>query len=386
MSWLNEHSVIYQVFIDRFALPSSDERALKDVPDDKPVFCGGNIRGIIEHFDHIKKLNVSALWISPFYKGVAFHGYHTTDLFAVDAHFGTEADLKELIDLAHQNGLKIVVDFVPNHVSKEHPYFLDAQASKKSPYRNWFYFSDWSNTYLCFLDVRDLPKLNLDYGPARKHVIDAARKWLMLGFDGFRLDHIPGPSNDFWNEFLTTLRSEFPDAEFFGEAWMFNIKFSQLKTLRVTHKYLAWLFGTPFLMRQYYGLFPSLLDFDFNIEIRSYVSGEITRPELEQRISKHFRSTRKTQMLTFLDNHDMDRFLFTTGNNMEKLKEVAAYQFAQTHPVVIYQGTEFAMTHERSMASYSSYGDLIARKMIPWEQGDGSLFDFYSELIKRKSN
>ncbi len=385
MPWLNAKTVMYQIFIDRFARPSTDLRTPSEVPDDKPVFCGGTLRGIIEHMAHLEQLGVNALWISPFYKGVAFHGYHTTDFFAVDERFGTEEDLKELITLAHTLGMKIVADFAPNHASSQHPYFLDAQQDHNSQYREWFYFSKWPNKYLCFLDVGELPKINLDYPPARAHIVAAARKWLELGFDGLRLDHIPGPSNAFWKEFLRVLRTEFPDAEFFGEACMFNIKFSQLKTLRVNHKYLAWLFGTPYLMRQYLGLFPSLLDFDFNGEIRRYASGLITKTSLESRLKKHHESTRVTQMLTFLDNHDMDRILFTTGGDIEKLKELAEYQFFLPYPAIIYQGTEFAMTHERAMSSYESYGDLVARKMIPWNAGHGILVDLYKQLADTKT-
>jgi glycosidase len=386
MSWLNEKTVIYQIFIDRFARPQSDTRVTDTIPDTEPVFCGGNIRGIIEHFDHIKGLGVTALWISPFYKGDAFHGYHTTDLMVMDERFGTEADLRELIDLAHANQMKIVADFVPNHISSQHPYFIEARSKSDSAYREWFYFSKYPNKYLCFLDIDILPKLNLDYPPARAHVIAAARKWLQLGLDGFRLDHIPGPSNDFWKEFLSTLRSEFPSAEFFGEAWMFGVKFSQLKTLRVSHKYLSWMFGTRFLMSQYLGLFPALLDFDFNQLIRAYAGGTMKKERLMSALGAHFTRTQGTAMITFLDNHDMDRICFVAYNNIEVLKDAAQIQFSLPHPVVIYQGTEFAMTHERGMASYASYGDMVARKMIPWGDGDGTLFDFYRELINKKTH
>ena len=386
MPWLNEKTVMYQIFIDRFARPRSDTRASDTIPDTKPVFCGGNIRGITEHFEHLKRLGVTALWISPFYKGETFHGYHTTDLMAVDERFGTEADLKELIDLAHANKMKIVADLVPNHVSSQHPYFLEARAESDSPYRNWFYFTKYPSEYLCFLDVGELPKLNLDYPPARTHVIGSARKWLSLGLDGFRLDHIPGPSNDFWKEFLSTLRSEFPNAEFFGEAWLFGVKFSHLKTLRVSHKYLSWMLGTRFLMSQYLGLFPALLDFDFNQLIRAYADGTKKKEWLMNALRAHFTRTQGTQMLTFLDNHDMDRISFVAHDDTDVLRDVAQIQFSLPHPVIIYQGTEFAMTHERGMASYASYGDMVARKMVPWETGDGAIFDFYREIINHKTS
>lgn len=384
MAWLSAQTVIYQIFIDRFALPSSDGRALDALPDDQPVFCGGTIRGIIEHFDHLRALGVNAIWISPFYQGVSFHGYHVTDLFAVDTRFGTESDLRELIDLAHAHGMKIVADFVPNHVSKEHPFFLEAQRDSLSPYREWFYFSHWPTGYLSFLDVTDLPKLNLDAAPARAHVINAARKWLSLGFDGFRLDHIPGPSNDFWKEFLGTLRTEFPEAEFFGEAWLYGVRFSQLRTLRVTRKYRSWLFGERYLMKQYGGLFPALLDFVSNRLFRSFVDGSLSPAAMDKKLEQQLKETRGTTMLTFLDNHDMDRILFVAHGDRERVKAAVLKQFQLPAPVVIYQGTEFGMTHERGMASFQSYGDLVARRMIPWTDPDHTMREFYARLIQEK--
>jgi glycosidase len=90
-------------------------------------------------------------------------------------------------------------------------------------------------------------------------------------------------------------------------------------------------------------------------------------------------------MLTFLDNHDMDRFLHVAGDDIEILKDTASIQFSFPSPAIIYQGTEFAMTHEKSNASFSSYGDLVARKMVPWEKGNGTLFKFYQEIILKKA-
>ena len=127
-----KNAVIYHIFIDRFA-------GYKQKDWNKPVFLGGNIKGIIEKLSYLQDLGVNTLWISPFYKTSAYHDYHITDFFKVDSHFGTLSYIKKLIKEVHKVNMHIVADFVPNHCSYKHPYFLDAQENKNSKYFNWFY-------------------------------------------------------------------------------------------------------------------------------------------------------------------------------------------------------------------------------------------------------
>ncbi|MDG6219386.1 MAG: alpha-amylase family glycosyl hydrolase [Candidatus Thermoplasmatota archaeon] len=115
-NWIKK-AVIYQILIDRFA-GYDPKKNWK-----KPQFIGGNLKGIIDSLSYLKNLGVNAIWISPFYKTSAYHGYHITDFYKVDPHFGNKNDLKRLIDLIHQNDMYIIADFVPNHVSKYHPFF-----------------------------------------------------------------------------------------------------------------------------------------------------------------------------------------------------------------------------------------------------------------------
>jgi glycosidase len=210
-------AVIYQILIDRFVGCGSDGW-------DKPQFLGGTIRGIIQRLDYIKDLGVNTLWISPFYKTDQYHGYHVMDFYQVEPRFGNVEDLKELIDFVHKAGMRIIADFVPNHVSDQHPYFLDARKRVDSPYYDWFYFNHWPNDYLCFLSIGSLPKLNLDNLSTRKHIIDAAKFWLSLGLDGYRLDHCIGPTHKFWKLFRVEIKSQFPDCILIGEACLMGIK------------------------------------------------------------------------------------------------------------------------------------------------------------------
>jgi glycosidase len=396
MTWLGPNTVIYQIFIDRFAVAKGNatptvpgiDPADKIIPpdDSKPIFCGGSLRGIIERFDHISGLGVNAIWLSPFYKGEAYHGYHPTDLYAVEPRFGTEADLKELIALCHKNNIKIIADFVPNHVSNKHPYFLDAQQNLRSKYYNWFYFTAWPNKYLTFLDIQELPKLNLENLDTRAYVIEAAEKWLDMGFDGLRLDHVQGASDGFWKAFFGVMLTKYPDAAFIGEAWLDNIKLTELKTIRTPNKLFAWFRGTPYLMNHYLEFFPSVLDFEFAALARKYAEGKLRRDEFHEQAVLHAGSEFKWSTPTFLDNHDMDRFMFVVGNDVERYKDVARIQFELPLPVVLYQGAEFGMSQDKWKDSYHDNGDLAVRRMIPWQKGSGMLYDFYRDLIQKKTH
>lgn len=396
MTWLSPTTVIYQIFIDRFAVPKAQPDPLHPEidpndksmrPDDcKPVFCGGSLRGIIEHFPHIAGLGVNAIWLSPFYKGDAYHGYHPTDLYAVDPHFGNEADLKELIELCHKNNIKIIADFVPNHVSNKHPFFVDAQQHPNSKYHDWFYFTHWPNGYLTFLDIRELPKLNLDNLDTRAHVIEAAEKWMDMGLDGLRLDHIPGASDEFWKAFFGVMTKKYPEAVYIGEAWLDGVTLRHLKTINTPNKLLTWFKGTRYLMQHYLEFFPSVLDFEFLALARKYAEGHLRRDQFHEQAVLHAGSVYKWCTPTFLDNHDTDRFMRLVANDVERYKDVARIQFELPLPVIIYQGSEFGMSQDHFKDEYPEHGDLAARKMIPWQKGSGMLYDFYKEMIAKKTH
>ena len=102
----------------------------------------GDFRGIISKLDYLDELGVSAIWLSPAHPAASYHGYDVKDYEALNPAYGTEADFKALIDAAHQHGIKIYMDYVINHTSKEHPWFLAALADETSPYREYYVLSD----------------------------------------------------------------------------------------------------------------------------------------------------------------------------------------------------------------------------------------------------
>jgi len=376
------NSIIYHIFIDRF----SGFKSIKNW--EKPIFLGGNIRGIIDKLTYLKDLGVNTIWISPFYETSAYHGYHITDFFRVDSHFGTIDDIKKLIQSVHENDMHIIADFVPNHCSKEHPFFKDAQLNKNSPYYDWFYFTKWPDQYLCFLSVREIPKINLDNPEARRHIIDAAKYWLSNGFDGFRLDHVIGPKHSFWSQFKEEIKNKYPNAVLIGEAWMMGIKRKELITINIQNKLLKWLFGaaSDSLFKEYVGELDGVLDFKFQELMKSYiVHNKISTKALKTRLKRHYNNFPDHYFLpTFLDNHDMDRFLFLCRNDKEKLKQAAEIQFSINQPAIIYYGTEVGMMQKQSIWGLLAYGDLQARQPMNWRKQDIKLSNFYKKLIQQK--
>lgn len=376
------NSIIYHIFIDRFAGFSSTEHW------ERPVFIGGNLKGILDKLPYIIDLGINTLWISPFYQTSAYHGYHITDFYEVDPHFGTIEDVKELIHTVHQNQMHILADFVPNHCSSNHPFFKDAQKNENSQYKDWFYFTKWPEEYLCFLSVKDLPKLNLENPTTRDYIVNAAKYWLSLGFDGFRLDHVIGPSRTFWKYFQSEIKKEYPDTALIGEAWMKGINRHELRTLHIKHKLFKWLAGAApeSLFKEYVGVLDGVLDFRVQEFIQQYITiPPFSEERLILQINHHYSNFPSSYFLpTFLDNHDMDRFLFRCGNDIEKLKAAATIQFSLDQPAIIYYGTEVGMTQTQSLWSVHSNGDLLARQPMNWNSQNNELRLFYKGLINKK--
>ncbi|MDQ3045789.1 MAG: alpha-amylase family glycosyl hydrolase, partial [Chloroflexota bacterium] len=158
-AWVKD-AVIYHVFIDRFSpeagQPWRDQPSLND-------YWGGNLRGVIERLPYLANLGVNCLWLSPLFPSPSHHGYDASDLFMVEPRLGTEADLRELIDTAHAQGMRILLDFVANHISDQHPAFAAAAANRAAPTASWFTFKNWPDEYRSFFGVPTLPQLDLDH-------------------------------------------------------------------------------------------------------------------------------------------------------------------------------------------------------------------------------
>jgi cyclomaltodextrinase len=186
-NWARE-AVIYHVFVDRF-YPGQGRDWLQT--ENLLGFCGGTLWGLAEKMDYVADLGVTCLWLSPIFPSPTHHGYDATDLYHVEPRLGGDEALHAVVDQAHQRGIRVLLDFVCNHVSNGHPRFLEAQADPASRYRDWFIFDDSQLGYRTYFGVRTMPEINVANPEARTWLIDAARFWLReFDIDGYRLERV----------------------------------------------------------------------------------------------------------------------------------------------------------------------------------------------------
>jgi glycosidase len=395
-SWLKT-AVIYNLVIDRFARGQGANWQNEDAH--LPVFCGGDLQGVIDKLDYLQELGVNTILLTPFHPTSAYHGYHTLDLFGVDERFGEIATLRRLIEEAHSRGFHVMMDFVMGHISSQHPYFVDARANHTSKYHDWFLFSDWPDGYLAFLNFYDLPKLNLDNPEVKEHIFAAARMWLDLGIDGLRLDHVVGIPHRFLRQLHRVLRKEHPQAVLLAEAVQGKFRWSELKTLKLRYKLFLYILGqfnfttTFFVQLQYSSLMDGVLDFYFRDLVMSFMLRPVWYKPLwlmKLLLKFHYALYPKSfGLISLLDNADDDRFNLFAKNDDATYKKILNFQFQQKHPALIYYGSEVGLkqTESRQHKAYGdkSHGDVHARALMPWNNIDLSWFKYYQQLIKHRA-
>lgn len=365
-SWAKD-AIIYQIFIDRF-YPGDSSPEFKR-PDSPSGFYGGTLQGIIHKLDYLADLGVNCLWLSPCFSSPSHHGYDITDYLAVEPRLGNNKDLRRLVELGHERGLRLILDFVPNHTSSEHPFFLQAQADRTSPHYDWYTFTDWPSEYATFFGERTLPQLNNEHEPTRRYIIDeVAAKWLSdYGVDGFRLDYVPGPSHNFWVDFFEGTKEVAPDSVSIGEV-----------------------IGNADSMRSYEGRLDGFLDFLFMQEAREFFALRSRTVEQFDSFITHHESHfgRDFVRPTFLDNHDVNRFLWLANGDKRRLKLAALCQFTLPQPPIVYYGTEVGLSQERSVRMPSGHDHLeYARLPMLWgEDQDRDLYEHYRKLCRIRSS
>jgi alpha-glucosidase len=178
----------------------------------------GDLAGILSRLDYLVELGVDALWVSPFYPSpMADFGYDVSDYCGVDPIFGSIADFDALLARAHALGLKVILDFVPNHTSDQHPWFVESRSSRESAKRDWYLWRDpaegdgppearlpnnwmshfggpgWTydeatGQFFMHSFLAQQPDLNWRNAEVREAMYGAMRFWLDKGVDGFRMD------------------------------------------------------------------------------------------------------------------------------------------------------------------------------------------------------
>lgn len=322
--WMSE--IIYFILLDRFQ--DGDPANNPDVDRSDPHgFHGGDLRGVRQRLDYLQRLGVTALWLSPvyrnrpmrFYDQQPYHGYWPWDFFAVDPRFGTLAELQELARELHQRGMKLVLDFVVNHAG------YDAPLAARFP--AWFHASgnitNWEDprereTHRIF----GLPDFASDRPVVRSFFQAVARHWIeAVGPDGFRLDAVKHVPTTFWADFNQRVAARQGDG------------FLLLGEM---------LDGDPRVIARTWqeGRFNALFDFPLYYTLKEVIAEGGDCRKLGSRFAEDRRYPDPRRLATFLDNHDLDRFLTSCHGDRARLRQALAVLFtARGLPALTY-GTE----------------------------------------------
>jgi cyclomaltodextrinase / maltogenic alpha-amylase / neopullulanase len=362
-TWARE-AILYQIFVDRFARGITGE-AVKDgwlTPAEMNKFMGGDLQGITARLDYIADLGATAVWLTPIFVASSYHAYDTADYFEIDPRFGTKEDLRALVQAAHARGLRVILDFVANHTSSEAPIFKEALHDPASPYRDWFTFdASYKHGYRSFFDVASMPQFNVDNREVRRFLCDAAAYWLReFDIDGYRLDYAAGPSHSFWSEFGAACKRAKEDSWLFGE---------------VT--------GMGDLLRSYAGRLDGCLDFGFARTVRQLCTGDEPNIPPSRFVTLMERSRRffpeEYTLPSFLDNHDMNRFLWVAGDDEQRLRLALGLLFAFGQQPILYYGTEIGLGQPRAKGPHREE----ARHPMPWgKELNNTLLGYTNSLIQ----
>jgi hypothetical protein len=262
LKWVSQ-GIIYQIFPERFCNgnPENDVLVLKsdeflfnklwnqhDLWEkegpilsawDNPIstqhcchqYFGGDLAGIIDKLDYLKDLGVTALYLNPIFDSGSAHGYDTHDYMKVSPKFGTDEDLQELLNEAHKRGMRVILDFVPNHTGLGFWAFQDVvKNGENSPYWDWYFIHQWPFTpgdptaYKAWWGVGSLPKLNTGNPQVKEYLFKVIRHWLNFGADGWRVD-VPNElvkAKEFFSEMRQLSKMEKEDAYFIAEIWQLD--------------------------------------------------------------------------------------------------------------------------------------------------------------------
>ena len=248
-SWFHG-GTMYQIFTDRFFRGQGEVGVRDDVimnrdwnggvkqfaeypgaPVANNEFFGGNLWGIAEKLDYLKSLGVTVLYLNPIFEAYSSHKYDTGDYMKVDAMFGGEKAIENLVEKCKEQGIRIILDGVFNHTGNDSVYFnrygkydsVGAYQSEDSEYKDWYFFKEFPDSYECWWNIEILPKLNPECVACRDFLCNkggVAEKYMKMGIGGWRLDVADELSNDFLDILRDTVKgASNGEGIIIGEVW-----------------------------------------------------------------------------------------------------------------------------------------------------------------------
>ncbi|MBB6431989.1 glycoside hydrolase family 13 protein [Leuconostoc carnosum] len=391
IKWWQE-AVVYQIYPRSFQDSNGD--GIGDIP------------GIIQHLPYLKKLGIQVIWLSPIYQSPNDdNGYDISDYQKILPEFGTMTDVEEMLQVAHQLGLKIMMDLVVNHTSDEHNWFKASRKTKNNPYRDYYIWRDpvdghepnnwlsdfggsaWTydqqtEQYYLHIFSKKQPDLNWDNPVLRNEIYATMTWWLNKGVDGFRMDVINLISKD----------SDFPDdpnvdavnhtssMNFVANGQHVHHYLKEMNQQVLSHYDVITVGEAPNVTTadaiKYAGLDSNELQMVFqfeHVEIDNSPEGlgkwsdeRFKLVDLKRILSKWQSALDgKAWNSLYWNNHDRPRVVSRFGNDSDEYREKSAKMLAVTLHFMqgtpyIYQGEEIGMTNI-ALSSINHYQDIDTR-------------------------
>lgn len=368
-----KNEILYFVMLDRFVDGDQTNNLDVNVAHDL-TFHGGDLKGLGEQLDYIHELGATAVWLTPINRQIdgfvdneygefyAHHGYWAEDLYSIDPRFGSEADLKALVDKAHRLDMKVILDVVYNHLG------YGADFVEANPH--WFRVGDQCGGDAITTCLSGLPDMKTELPEVREYLFDAhlglAKR---TGLDGFRLDTVKHIGHEFWQEHAIKAKARLgDDFILIGEIWGAD-KIS-------ARKY--------FEQEELDGVF----DFVFRDRTIGFLNGIGSAKRYGRYLSKRHLVKDGHFLAPFLSNHDMPTLLAMLGGDKERYLIAATVLFSMEGMPTITWGEEYA----RQGKAWPKNRDNMYwenSELLPGASWDADLAvrDKFKQLIAlRKSN
>ena len=347
---------IYLIMPDRFA---DGDASNNDPPNARGhydrtkqmAYHGGDLKGVTDHLPYLHDLGITTLWLTPWWKNDGnspdYHGYHVTDFYGVEDHLGTMKDLQAMVATAHQQGIKVLMDYVVNHTGPFNAWASDPPTptwlhgtpqQHISPKYNFWPLVNPHGTDVDRAPVLDgwfaekLPDLNCDDPRLAHYLTDNALWWMeSASLDGFRLDTFPYSSRSFWSQWHKTLFDVYPHTFTIGEVSD----------------------GDPAVVsffqggrKQYDGIdsgVTTVFDFPAMYAIRDLLLHGAPASKLADTLAHDSLYPHAPELITFIGNHDNKRFMGEQGATVQRLNAAASLLITLRGIPELYSGDEIAM-------------------------------------------
>ncbi len=351
--------LIYLLMPDRFANgnpdndshPLSLEKANRNNPNGRH---GGDIQGIIDHLDYFQELGITALWLNPTLENnnpeYSYHGYAITDFYNTDPRHGSNEDYLRLSDELHKKGMKLIMDMIFNHSSINHFWMKDIPckdwANTAPDFRSNFRGSTLADMHASESDIKrmnegwfdsHMPDLNQHNPFLATYLIQNSIWWIeYAGLDGIRMDTHPYPFKDFMAEWAKRVRDEYPDITLLGETWLQKPAFT------------AYFSENSPISGEFNSHLNSVTDFPLYYATRDAFNQKDTWTEgllnIYYIIAQDMLYGNPYNNVIFLDNHDLDRYFTSVGNDPRKFKMGLTFLLTSRGIPMLYYGTEILKT------------------------------------------